>query len=119
MRQKRSKIVYYFPQIDMRNSHAGLTRIAISRGLNPEELKKGELILFTNTAFTKLKILATGGVMLYYSSPEQRRIPHDVIPLLPDYFNGTSLAMDAAIKEAVIKQYSRFNKTRGKRNEKQ
>ncbi len=103
--KKPNSIIKYFPNVDMRLGHIGLASFCKKNGVEIQNLRAGEFIVFTNSAFNRIKIFAAGNTIAYQKSWNNRKIPVRLIGLLPKFFNGASLNFDAAMKEAVELAY--------------
>lgn len=95
------KIAHVYYEINMSNSHKGL-RKQVKKPL-PED----ECAIFINKAWTGLKMLTPGNVILYVRQPNSRPIHPDTIKFLPNCVRGDNLNYPLAL-HTVIK--SRFNK---------
>lgn len=106
LKQKVSNnIVHYFANTDMRCAHRGLATIANKAGINVNDLRAGDMVVFTNAKFNRIKIFTAGNTIAYQKSWNDQAMPPHLISLLPRYFNGKALDFDAAMKDAVEHAY--------------
>lgn len=63
------RIIRFFPDTDLRSGHRGLRAAAIQHKIDPNELKSGQFIAFSNKKQTDMKIYAPGNVLLHVKSP--------------------------------------------------
>ncbi len=102
---RTAKILRFFPETDMRNSHPGLTKLAKEHGVKVDNLGSGEFVLFVNSKLTHAKLFAPGNVIAHLRMPGNSRIDPRTISLIPKFFNGSQINYDKAIKEVLYKQF--------------
>jgi hypothetical protein len=102
---KRSaqKIIRFFPQTDMRNGHDGLAKIAKDNKINVSDLNVGEYVIFTNKKKNAIKMYAPNHIIVHQRLPSGAKLDMRVISLIPKYFNGSKINLDAALKEAITR----------------
>lgn len=108
---KAQRVVRYFPDTHLGNSHHGLREIAAKVGIRVEKLQLGEYAIFVNKRQTALKLFAPGNVVAYLKMPGDCRLDPRVIAMVPKFFNGTEIKYDAAIRELIQKQFPKATLT--------
>lgn len=99
-----SKIVRYFKDTDLRQGHQGLAKIARAEDIDTRFLGQGEYLLFVNRAQTAFKMLAHEKILVHYRNGTQRLHP-GTFALLPRYFDGRQINYDAALSEALRRDF--------------
>ncbi len=56
-----NKVVHIFQNVDMRNQHDGLAKLAQKKGVKLAELDKGKHVIFINANVNKIKMYSTDG----------------------------------------------------------
>lgn len=112
-----NKVLHVIPQTSMVNGHAGLLEVVKQSKLkvNPEELKPGEFIIFINTPFNAVKLLAANNVLIYYKHPKGHMLNYEALRLVPTFFDGQQLNYPAALKSIIKKKYPEIT-DEGQRN---
>lgn len=100
------KIIRYFADIHLGNAHRGLTKIAIKEKVDVRNLGAGEYVVFVNSVQTAFKMFAPGNVIAHYKSPENTKIDPRTILMLPNYFNGTEIGYDKALRAVLEKEFT-------------
>jgi hypothetical protein len=102
-----AKLLIVVPDADMRSRHTGLWEQAKKHGIKQEELKKGDIVAFLNSAKDRIATLAvTGekdslGVVSYYVSPHGRVEPY-AIQYIPECMGASGgLDMTKATRKAL------------------
>lgn len=108
-----NKIVYYFPNSDLRCSHDGLTIVAKREGKDPKTLNPGEFMVFVNTRKNMLKIFAARNVIAHYR--QNGAIDLRILQHLPEVFNGGGFNYSAALRKVLERDFAK----RGLRGAKQ
>lgn len=98
-----NKIIRYFPNTHLGNSHTGLKAIAKEHGVNLDQLSPGEFVVFTNRAKTGVKIFTRGNTLSYTRAPGSERLDLETIRLIPTYFQGGAFQYDQALKNRLLK----------------
>lgn len=99
------RIVRFFPDVDMRNGHDGLTELARSHKINVSDLVNGEYCLFLNRKLTHVKLFAPGNVIAHLKLPDNKKIDPSTIALIPRFFDGSKINYDKALSEAIRKKF--------------
>jgi hypothetical protein len=99
-----NKIIRFFPDTHLGQSHFGLSSIAREVGLDTKKLEPGEFYVFMNKAKTAVKIFTGNNIIAYYKHPEGRRIELKTITLIPKYFSGKSFQYEKALEEVIEKE---------------
>jgi len=104
--KKRSAqyIVEFFPNADLRAGHAGLSAVAKEHGLNTDNLKPGEYLVFVNRKRSMLKMYTAGNIIAHLKASGQGLITWRVVKYIPKFFNGTEINFKAAQREALRDQ---------------
>lgn len=98
-----NRIIEVIHNADMRNGLNGLFRIAKKHGAHPENLKKGEFLVFINTKESMFRVYVSGTTFAHFK-PESGRVDKRMIQHLPEAFNGTSFEWNNALKKAILKE---------------
>lgn len=67
-----ARIVQVIYNVDFRQQHDGLRKVAMAAGVTLKKLTDGAIICFINTQRNKIKFLAPNGTLAYYKSPSGR-----------------------------------------------
>lgn len=97
------KIIRFFSETDMRNGHDGLAKLARENKVNVSQLNLGEYVIFVNKKKTAIKMYAPNNIIVHQKLLGGARLDLRVISLIPKYFNGTKINLDAALKEVITK----------------
>lgn len=104
MGPRGNDILRVFVQTDMRNQHRGLVQIAKKKGIDLHGLKRGQHVVFVNTAMDRVKLYSAGGVLSYVHS-ETGKLNMGVIEQIPGCFNArTGVNWRKAARRALVKQ---------------
>lgn len=104
-----NKLLHVFFEVDMRNQHRGLKNYAIKRKASMA-LSAGDCVVFINRRWNRLKMFASSGdCLIYLNLGDKGRINPETIAKIPSYLNGKSLDYRGALKEAIEKQFEKFN----------
>lgn len=95
------KLIRVFLDVDMRNQHDGLARLADNQGYNLSKLNLGEHVIFLNSKLNKLKMYSYGGVLSYLRLPKGR-IDLNSIRSIPNAFTAGE-TVDVAYTDALRK----------------
>jgi hypothetical protein len=101
----QNRIVRYFSDIHMGNSHQGLREIAKKHGVDVNELPWGEFVIFVNARQTMLKMYSQGGMIAHLRMPDGVKIDPRTIRLLPKFFNGKEINYSKAIEKVIHKDF--------------
>lgn len=63
-----NRILYVFLDVDARSQHLGLSKIAATKSINTDKLKKNEHVIFINKKRDKIKVISHEGIMTYKKS---------------------------------------------------
>lgn len=107
-----NKLVRFFADTDLRYGYDGLSKIAKDDGLNLLSLKKGHFVAFVNHAKTKVKLCTSHDVLCYLRLPRGRTLDPRVIKHLPEYFNGTTIEYDAAMRKVLMDAFPKWFSSR-------
>lgn len=99
------RILRYFADVHLGNSHRGLSRIASKEKVDVRNLGQGEFVVFVNTAQTAFKMFASGNVIAHFKHPEDHKIDPRTILMLPNYFNGAEIGYDKALRAVMEKEF--------------
>ncbi len=103
-----NRLIRYFADTDLRQGHPKLAAIAKANKIDVNMLTH-EFLVFTNKARTGLKLYAPGNVIAYLKMPyldgKRQKINLNVIKDLPNFFNGTSLNYEGALKKKLEKDF--------------
>lgn len=100
-----NKIIYYFPNADLRCAHDGLTLQAKKQGKDPKALNPGEFIVFVNTRKNMIKIFAARNVLAHYK--QQGVIDLRILKHLPEVFNGSGFNYSTALRKVLENDFSK------------
>ena len=95
---KASIIRQAFLDVSMVNKHRGLSLIAKEAGINVDELKPGEFLLFLNANRTQAAMYGAMGVLTYIAHPRKHRISSLILKNLPEIFKGEAFDYDKELK---------------------
>lgn len=98
-----TKIVRYFPDTDLRAGHDMLADKAIRNKINVKALGRGEFVVFVNRAKTALKMFAGSANLVAYLRLEKGKLDLRTISLIPEYFDGSEIKYDLALKKVIEK----------------
>ena len=99
-------ILSYFPDIDLRQGHLGLSKVAAMAKRPLNNLNQGDFLLFVNRSQTALKVLTTGGVLVHVKS-EHGRLNFEAVNMLPQYFSGSAFNYKGALKKTLEKRLAK------------
>lgn len=100
-----NRIVRYFPDTHLGNSHQGLADIASKHKIRVNALEIGEFVVFVNKKQNALKMFASGNVIAYLKTPDGRRLHPKAIGMIPNFFNGREIKYDAVLTEVINKEF--------------
>lgn len=104
-----NKIIRVFLNVDMRNQHNGLTRVAANESVDLLKIKPHEHVIFINTRKNKLKMFSTNGVLSYVMAKEGM-LNLAMIEQIPRCFNQDStLDWNKAQRLALEKQLGKIH----------
>lgn len=104
-RAATQRIIRYFPDVHLGNSHRGLSEHALRSGVRISNLVIGEYVIFVNKRQTALKMYAFGNVIAYLKMPDGARLDPRIIALIPRFFSGKGIDYDGAIGEVIRKEF--------------
>ena len=105
-----STAAYVFYDVYMGWSHASLLDV-MRESVKKDTLERGEVAVFINKAWTAVKILGPGNVMLYHRTGSNKNVAIETIRYLPTVFGGHRLAFAKNLEAHVIKAYeTKFGK---------
>lgn len=102
---RKNRIVRYFPEVHLGNGHEGLAAVAKKNGIEMNKLNPGEFLIFVNKTQTALKLYTGGNMIAHLKMPGSEKINPRVITMLPQFFNGSHIDYNGALKEAVSRWY--------------
>lgn len=103
-----NRVVRVFPEVYMYYGHDGLVAIAKEAGIDLQQLKPGELVVFINTTRDKIKLYGANNVIGYYRNKPGHPIDLRTIPLICKSFGSSGrIDYEANLKEAIIKALER------------
>jgi hypothetical protein len=82
-----NQVVHLFKDVDMRNQHNGLQRIAQKQKVRLDALGAGEHVVFLNSRLNKVKLYSHQGVLSYYRSPSGKLNLH-IVEQIPACFSA-------------------------------
>ena len=100
-----NKVIRYFPETHMGNSHHGLAEIAAKHKINVNKLEPGEFVIFANSDLSALKMYAAGNIIAHLRMPGSQKINPRVIAMIPRFFNGSQIEYDKALREVIQKEF--------------
>ena len=103
--KRPNRIIRYFPNVHMGNSHHGLSEIAKEHKVNISKLEPGEFVIFVNNDQTALKMFAPGNIIAHLRMPGTQKINPRVIAMIPRFFNGAQIEYDKALREVIQKEF--------------
>jgi len=103
----RNRIIRFFPGSDLRKGHIGLAKLARRKGIDPQNLKLGEYLIFMNNRKDKIKLFASNNIIAYLRLPQGEYISLDTIREIPNYFNGKSINYKGAIAKSISDSLAR------------
>ena len=95
-----NNLIYLFLDVPMYKSHRGLTEI-FQNAAKGKSLQKGEVVLFINRKWTRLKLLTSDNVILYLAQPDNRPINPKTIQYLPACVNGNEINYNKALSKVL------------------
>ena len=105
-----NRIRQAFLDVSMTNRVNGLASIAEKSGIKVRDLTAGDFLVFLNSGYTQMAILAapanlhTLPTLIYVKAPGKTKINLGVLRELPKVFNGSAINYDKAL-EPVLKKY--------------
>lgn len=87
---------------DMRQGFKGLRQLCREQKL--AHTHENSRIVFINRAQTAFKLLAGDAYLVYYKTEGSRKIPLTALQYLPQYFGGSQLEMDNAIRKHLMRK---------------
>lgn len=105
-----NRLLRYYPNTDLRNSHHGLGLIAKKDGLDLTKLKYGDYVVFINTAKTDMKMYAPGNIVAHVKMERGMKINERSIRLVPQYFSGGQIHYSDALREVILKDFPNAKK---------
>lgn len=103
---KRGGIVQVFLNVDMRNMHNGLGKIAKESGIDVNQLDPGQYVVFINSQKNKVKIFASNDVVAYHRT-KSGKIQMETIREIPRSFRGGAFDYDSALRVVLEKLIGR------------
>lgn len=100
-----NKIIRFFPEVDMRNGHDGLRKLARKEGVNVDALGAGEYVIFLNRSKRMVKMFASGNIIAFLKMADNKKLDPRTIALIPRYFNGSKINYDAALEAVLNKEF--------------
>lgn len=103
-----NKIVGYVMGISMHLSHDGLKEVALTQRpkIDLEKLNPGEFVLFSNNAFTAVKIFGSGNTFIYHRAKANRTLNPRALMHAVECFDGVEFAYPQALAKAIEEQLS-------------
>ena len=83
-----NRIVRIFLDVDFRNQHDGLAKLARENNVSVGSLKDGEHIIFINTARNKIKMYSNRDVLSYMRLPSGRKVDLEALVEMTKCFKG-------------------------------
>ncbi len=90
-------IIQVFLNVDMRNMHDGLTKIAKKNGIEVGILSARQYVVFINAAKTKVKVYAANDTIAY-SRSKSGKLQMEAVAKIPECFGGGAFNYDQALK---------------------
>jgi hypothetical protein len=95
------KALRIFLNVDLRNSHEGLSAIATKNKIDVKKLVAGEYLIFINSEKNKIKLYAANEVIAYYRCPHGK-VDLRAISKIPQAFKASGkIDYDACLKEIM------------------
>jgi len=105
------QIAHVFYETYMGLGHASLRELMKSKV--KRDIRKGEVAVFLNKAWTGVKVLAPSGAILYFRSDSP--LTSDMIRFLPTMFGGSRLSYNGGLESALQRAFEkRFGKQMSK-----
>ena len=98
---KTNRIILFFPETDMRNSHVGLAKYAKRRQIFVNELRVGEYVVFLNAKKNNMKIYTANNIIVHLRTPDYSMIDLRVVKMIPEFFKGGSFDYSGALKKTI------------------
>jgi len=95
------KLVRVFFDVDMRNQHDGLGKLAKKEGVDTRVIADDEHIVFINTKMNRLKMLSRGGVLSYWKSYDGTKVNMEAIQYIPDAFQAGKINYSKALEKLM------------------
>ena len=113
---KKSGIVYFATDVNLRCGHDGLSELArkSKHKVFVEALYPGEFMVFINKAQTAFKAFACGNAVVHVKLPQGEKLNMEAIIHFPEFFNGETIDYKSANAKAVEKQLQRIDRQKGK-----
>lgn len=105
LKKTENKILRYFPDTDLRCGHKGLADLAKKAGIDPIELKNGQMLLFVNRSRNAIKIYAPGNTIVHQKTPYGNPLNPKAFVLIPKFFNGQTIDLKGALGAAILKDF--------------
>lgn len=80
-----------------------LAKVASKNGINLKSLGQGEYVVFTNRAQNSIKMFAGSANLIAYFKLPSGKLDLRTIASIPEYFNGTEIEYQAALKRTIEK----------------
>ncbi len=100
-----NRLLRYYPNTDLRNSHHGLSLIAKKDGLNLSKLPLGDYVVFINNQRTDMKMYAPGNIVAHVKMEKGMKINERAIRLVPKFFSGGQIHYSDALREVILKEF--------------
>lgn len=101
-------LIRYFADVDMRNGHSGLRKLAKSEGLDLRLMISNEYVIFVNKKRNMLKMFASYNVIAHLKL-DNGTIDPRVIAHIPTCFQGNQINYPLAVKKMLTKEYPKFD----------
>lgn len=103
-------IMHVFYDSYMGWSHGSLTEI-MKKKTGQQELGRGEVAIFINKAWSAVKVLAPGNIILYYRT-NSKAVTIETIKFLPSALGGSRLTFERGLEANMLKAFEkRFGST--------
>lgn len=104
----QNKVMYLFEDVNMGQSHNGLSAVAKKAGVHIKSLKSGEFVVFVNKARTQIAVVAgttetNGRGVVAKHKPISGKLDHRAIRTVAEAFGG-------GIPSMTEKQFKEFAK---------
>lgn len=93
--------------------HDGLYAIAKRQGIDLDDLREGECVVFVNRRFNRVKVYGPNNTFAY-SRVYDGELDATAIQHIPNTFNGTRINLDQATRQAITERFERKNKQKKK-----
>lgn len=103
-----NKLVRYFADQNLSGGYDMLSEVALGEKINLRTLPRGHFVAFVNKTQTKVKLATGNDVIAYLRLEPGRKLDPRTIQHLPEFFNGTGIEYDKAMKKVLQNQFPKW-----------